>query len=194
MVNTNINQSIADVLTSIGVTDSEQQSRVLAVLDKERAEFLSGLAQLQDSIVTTVNDASRLTGTEGSVEERLAYVLEMTQSAANTTMDEIDALTQLTDDAKVHKHAQNILVAQGYQDLCGQFLNQIIQLINQLHGGLNKLAETAEQSGVATIQLDTDQPSNTGASAEGPQLKSASANRVAHNQDDVDDLLSDLGL
>ena len=91
MVDTNINQSIADVLTSIGVTDSEQQSRVLAVLDKERAEFLSGLAQLRDSIVTTVNDASRLTGTEGSVEERLAYVLEMTQSAANTTMDEIDA-------------------------------------------------------------------------------------------------------
>ncbi len=186
-------QALAEALSKSGVVDEAQRSEVLSIVEREFSDFSKRIDALNQHIVATVNDASRLTGSEGSVEERLAYVLEMTQNAANTTMDEVDAISSITDDDEIQKHAQNILVAQGYQDLCGQFLQQIIQLINQLHEGLNRLGESASSAGLkapGTAPVgDAD-----GASAEGPQLKTASANKVAHNQDDVDDLLSDLGL
>jgi chemotaxis protein CheZ len=79
-------------------------------------------------------------------------------------------------------------LAQGFQDLTGQVLRQVIGLVEEVETNLVKLVKVAgqpQQSG-ETKKVDP-------LKAEGPQINAKNKPNVVNNQDDVDDLLSSLG-
>ncbi|MFI8609094.1 protein phosphatase CheZ [Pseudomonas sp. NPDC077649] len=104
------------------------------------------------------------------------------------------------DSSKLSGHLNDILLAQDYQDLTGQVIKRVTQLVTEVESNLLKLVLMASQvDRFAGIQHDHEQlraeqeklkePSR----GEGPQIHADKRDDVAASQDDVDDLLSSLG-
>jgi len=77
-----------------------------------------------------------------------------------------------------------VLMAQSYQDLTGQMIGRVIQLVDEVEGGLVEL--------VARVGNGSVEHAASGTHAEGPQIDE-DRDGVVNNQDDVDDLLASLG-
>lgn len=92
----------------------------------------------------------------------------------------------------------DIVVSQSYQDITGQLIRRVINLVTNVETHLVGLMEMAAQverlSGVEILSDTDDQQTNkkNPIQAEGPQINKESAD-VVSNQDEVDDLLSSLG-
>lgn len=182
--------------------------------------------------------------------ERLSYVLELTESAANTTMDLVDAsvpiaeelgvqsrllkadwksladkegsLTELKDLGRttetflqeiekgsdtLHTNFTEILLAQGFQDITGQLIKRVINLVNEVESSLVQLVAVAGQVDRITGTKREEVPDTTKLSEEqqklseekqqlkghGPQVLAKEMDGVVTDQDEVDDLLSSLG-
>ncbi|WP_028110170.1 protein phosphatase CheZ [Ferrimonas futtsuensis] len=162
--------------------------------------------------------------------ERLNYVIEMTEQAANRTMDALDEsmpkvsdlqnrikglqpgwnklmqkqielaefktlchemdafMTTSVNDAELIKdHLNQVLMAQDFQDLTGQVIRRVIDLVREVEENLvSMLTVFGEQADVNRQTVDS-------AAAEGPVVSSENKAEVVNGQDEVDDLLSSLG-
>ena len=175
--------------------------------------------------------------------ERLAYVVKLTEAAANRTMDLVEHSTPLvngmgqearalstdwgrfmrrevgaeefrelarrvdsfltrseTQNNIVSANLTDILLAQDYQDLTGQVIKRVTQLVTEVESNLLKLVLMASQvDRFAGIEHDRDamraenNSQKNQAKGEGPQIHADTRNDVVSGQDDVDDLLSSLG-
>lgn len=104
------------------------------------------------------------------------------------------------DSAKLSGHLNDILLAQDYQDLTGQVIKRVTQLVTEVESNLLKLVLMASQvDRFAGIEHDHEllraeqQQQKEPSHGEGPQIHADKRDDVASNQDDVDDLLSSLG-
>ena len=175
--------------------------------------------------------------------ERLAYVVKLTEAAANRTMDLVENSTPLvnglgqeakelsadwgrfmrreigaeefrelarridsfltlseTQNTIVSANLTDILLAQDFQDLTGQVIKRVTQLVTDVESNLLKLVLMASQvDRFAGIEHDRDalraenNLQKNQAKGEGPQIHADTRNDVVSGQDDVDDLLSSLG-
>lgn len=181
--------------------------------------------------IASISDAS----------DRLSYVIELTESNAHKTIDQVDRSLQLVADlensfdqrremldelaalkegnpqlealhAKASSYANHsygeltdikecltsILLGQEYQDITGQLIKRVIQLVTDIEDELVSMMELASRvTRVSGIEMEpapvAEEPANGEVKAEGPQMAGASKADVATSQDDVDDLLSSLG-
>lgn len=104
------------------------------------------------------------------------------------------------DSDKLSGHLNDILLAQDYQDLTGQVIKRVTQLVTEVESNLLKLVLMASQvDRFAGIQHDYEQlrgeqeKQKEPSRGEGPQIHADKRDDVAASQDDVDDLLSSLG-
>ncbi|WP_120995441.1 protein phosphatase CheZ [Stutzerimonas urumqiensis] len=104
------------------------------------------------------------------------------------------------DTQKLSGHLNDILLAQDYQDLTGQVIKRVTQLVTQVENDLVKLVLMASQVDRFTHlkhdheQIRQEQQQQKAPSkGEGPQIHADKREDVVSNQDDVDDLLSSLG-
>lgn len=170
--------------------------------------------------------------------ERLNYVIEMTDKAANRTMDAVEAclpiadsfndriqqvmpgwqslmsrelglgqfkdLCKLLDDFlqvsvkdadSLRQYLTEILMAQDFQDLTGQMIRRVINLVQEVEVKLVEMltmfSETELASSAGTEPVIQEIVS--GIESEGPIMNATERTDVVDGQDDVDDLLSSLG-
>jgi chemotaxis protein CheZ len=106
-----------------------------------------------------------------------------------------------TGTSALNKKLQNILLEQGFQDLTGQVLKRVIELIGDVEKDLVKLVVMASQVEEITGMVTSTPADELDRQAliekrkvepEGPQINKARENIVT-GQDEVDDLLSSLG-
>ena len=178
------------------------------------------------------------------VNERLNYVMNMTEKAANDTMDLVEAsaplvnyisyeaqsltadwqrftrrempldefrdlarrveaflLRSLHDSDQMSAHLNDILTAQSFQDLTGQVIKRVTELIGYVEDSLARMGGMARTVDlVAGIEHDPEtlqkssQPRQSDSRGEGPQIRADKGEDVVSDQVDVDDLLSSLGL
>jgi chemotaxis protein CheZ len=92
-------------------------------------------------------------------------------------------------DAKhLNKGLSDVMMAQDFQDLTGQIIRQVIELVQDLEEGLVSVIKKSGRMGAVveeTKEMDIV--------AEGPQVNKEDDPNVMTGQDDVDDLLSSLG-
>ena len=85
-----------------------------------------------------------------------------------------------------------VLMAQDFQDLTGQIIRRVINLVNEIEGNLVKLIRIQGENYVREDKTD-----KSGAAGEtileGPQVPGKESTDVMRGQDDVDDLLASLG-
>lgn len=100
----------------------------------------------------------------------------------------------------VSSNLNDILLAQDYQDLTGQVIKRVTQLVTEVESNLLKLVLMAGQvDRFAGIEHDREailsekDPKKHLAKGEGPQIHADKREDVMSGQDDVDDLLSSLG-
>lgn len=117
-------------------------------------------------------------------------------------------LDQLLNDAAndsvaLNKMLTKVLLAQGYQDLTGQVIRRVIDMVKEVEDHLVAMlasfGEHAPQSDKSLVDKSQSEKPKTVAKsgdnvkAEGPIIDAAKRDDVVNNQDDVDDLLSSLG-
>jgi chemotaxis protein CheZ len=89
-----------------------------------------------------------------------------------------------------------VLMAQGYQDLTGQVIRRVIELVKEVEDSLVSMLTAFGD--VGELQLEEDNPQTSKkqtdtVKAEGPIIDADTRDDVVSGQDDVDDLLSSLG-
>ncbi|ASF13651.1 MULTISPECIES: protein phosphatase CheZ [Shewanella] len=164
--------------------------------------------------------------------ERLSYVIDMTEQAANKTMDAVEECLPLANaltaniqqvmpswdklmrreialsDFKVLCHnvqhlmsrseldsnrlrelLNQILMAQDFQDLTGQMIRRVIDLVMEVESNLVSMLTVFGEQPIIESQIT--QKNNI--EAEGPIMNAELRQDVVTGQDEVDDLLSSLG-
>ena len=193
--------------------------------------------ELHDSINSFVVDANiaQMASSEiPDAAERLTYVIDMTEEAANTTLGAVEDAMPLAE--TLHKDAQHlselwskfnarqltvqdfremsielsvflrdtqensealnaklsaVLMAQGYQDLSGQIIRKVIDLVHDME---DKLVELVRLSGAKPLPGSNAEMANgPDIAAAGPVVPGVDKADAVQGQDDVDDLLSSLG-
>lgn len=92
---------------------------------------------------------------------------------------------------QLHGKLSEVLLAQGYQDITGQIIRKVIDLVNDVEG---KLVELIRLSGQRKPTSEPQAaPGRKDISAQGPVVPGVDKGDLVNNQDDVDDLLSSLG-
>jgi chemotaxis protein CheZ len=89
----------------------------------------------------------------------------------------------------IRRNLAEVLLTQGYQDLTGQIIRGVMQLVQELESTLAKLVRLAGAE-AAPRSAEPD----AAARGHGPVVPGVTQGRVATGQQDVDDLLSDLGM
>ncbi|MDA7746368.1 protein phosphatase CheZ [Psychromonas sp.] len=192
--------------------------------------------ELHDALLNFQND-TRLVDMAGEelpdAQNRLNYVIDMTDKAANTTMDAVDyclpiadklmqdleaitpnweglmtrdlalgdfkTLCHSIDDLFTHSKGSaqelrdkltEILMAQEFQDLTGQIITRVIELVKEIESKLIIILKVCSKQ---EAKASTSKKQRKNIEAEGPIIDAESRSDVVHGQDDVDDLLSSLG-
>ncbi len=95
---------------------------------------------------------------------------------------------KLDDESEVFRNSiAELMVAQDFQDLTGQVIRQVIELVQEIEHRLVIVIKSANPVKDRKPVLLND------ISAEGPQVGGASGKSIVNDQDDVDELLSSLG-
>lgn len=102
---------------------------------------------------------------------------------------ELEAFLQMvTDDSKVlHAKMSEVLMAQDFQDLTGQIIRKVIDLVHDVE---DKLVGLVRISGNKLPEVKKDHGKEI---LEGPVVPGLDQGDIVKGQDDVDDLLSSLG-
>lgn len=151
---------------------------------------------------------------------RLAHVLRLTDDAAHRTMDLVEQCGPLADQiareaeqllssaaavarnpllgtflqqtahsmTAVRAKLAEVLLAQGYQDLSGQIIRSVMLLVDELEAALGELVQLSGSEGL----VDADQHSKR--DAYGPVVPGVAHGNAVSGQQDVDALLSGLGM
>jgi len=202
-------------------------------------EQIGELTRELHEALLSFNDDTRLVDIAGEdlpdAKNRLNYVIEMTDKAANTTMDAVDyclpiadklitdlevitpnweglmtrnlelgdfkTLCHSIDDLFTHSKGSavdlrnkltEILMAQEFQDLTGQMINKVIDLVQEVESKLVVILKVCSKKNEITESTNKDKKQKN-IEAEGPIMDAESRSDVVNGQDDVDDLLSSLG-
>ncbi|WP_370977990.1 protein phosphatase CheZ [Agaribacterium sp. ZY112] len=123
---------------------------------------------------------------------------EMTKAEFKKLAQRIDEfLIQMGDGTEqLNKSLQDIILEQGFQDLTGQALKKVIDLVTDVERelvDLMRIAGQVEQVTGLAIEEQQEQEKENSSKGEGPVIKPELRDDVVNGQDDVDDLLSSLG-
>ncbi len=110
-------------------------------------------------------------------------------------------LRSLHDSDQISGHLNDILLAQSFQDLTGQVIKRVTELIGYVDESLLRMGNMARSvDQVAGIEHDQaalqqgNKMQQSRSRGEGPQIRADKAEDIVSDQVDVDDLLSSLGL
>jgi len=101
------------------------------------------------------------------------------------------------DASTTYDNLSEILMAQDFQDLTGQVIQQVTTLVREVEEHLLSLVMMASHvdkiTGTVYQPADEERKNESAEQGVGPQIKADEQENVVSGQDDVDDLLSSLG-
>lgn len=205
-----LHTAIRDFHLGIGLQASEQVEHELSEMADARSRLnyvISMTEEAANKTMDRVDEAAPLIRDmvdQGNAikSDWAAYLAQHQPNAEQQQLfDRVSRLldTVSTQGAGIHEHLTEILMAQGFQDLSGQVIKRVIELVSDVEKSLVNLVKLASNvERVAGIESDEstrlkvdDEQSRI--RAEGPQMQNSSKRDVVSGQDDVDDLLSSLG-
>ncbi|WP_351079042.1 protein phosphatase CheZ [Shewanella sp. CAL98-MNA-CIBAN-0140] len=230
-------QELVELLTSGNQAEADDYIRELATpLQRELFEEVGKLTRQLHSALKDFkvdNRLSELANTEiPDAKERLNYVIDMTEQAANKTMDAVEECLPLADTIisniqsvtpmwdklmrrdielgefkslchdvqqfmshsehdsnRLRELLNQILMAQDFQDLTGQMIRRVIDLVREVETNLVSMLTVFGDNASELLPTINDNKIE----AEGPIMHAERREDVVTGQDEVDDLLSSLG-
>ena len=95
------------------------------------------------------------------------------------------------DSAQLHLNMTEIMMAQDFQDLTGQVIKRVIELVKEVEDSLIHLLTVFGEPGSNNANEEEKAVDNNG--VEGPIIDAETREDAVSSQDEVDDLLSSLG-
>ncbi|MBL4744095.1 MAG: protein phosphatase CheZ [Cycloclasticus sp.] len=223
-IENNDDETAGDLLNTMSVVREKSLFKEVGQLTRQLHDSLASFA-LDDQL-------TELTDKEiPDAKERLNYVIEMTNEAANKTLNAIDEVIPVTNEMQrqseelskkwnkfmsrdlsldefkkmsgeisvfldascknskfVHEKANEIMLAQGFQDLTGQIIKKVIGLVQNVE---DSLVELVKFSG--PVETGSAINKEEKGKLEGPAVPGVVVEGAVNSQDEVDDLLSSLG-
>lgn len=93
----------------------------------------------------------------------------------------------------VSAQLSEVMLAQDFQDLTGQVIRRVIDLVQEVEEGLVGLVRVAGERMVRTEEIPLPADNRNDSHGHGPAVPGLDDSGVVHGQDEVDDLLSSLG-
>ena len=172
--------------------DDAWRSNVDELIQWRSQPLVQGLVRLARELEQALGTGSG----GGSLAEaclRLEHVVKVSEDASHHTLDLIqecgtllgslgnaDAGAQATVVAAIRSRLSEMTAAQGYQDLTGQIIRRVVDLVRSVDEGLGEYAP------------GNDRPLQLSSHGHGPSIQGLDA--PAASQDDANSLLSSLGL
>ena len=188
------------------LTNFQLDSRIsdLATADipdaKERLNYV--ITRTEEAANKTMDAVEAIFPVVDTIQSQIKTVNPLWSKLMNNKLDltefkslciDIDALLTHTDKETEHMRAlmTDVLMAQDFQDLTGQVIRKVIELVREVEDSLiNMLTAFGINSDNA---LEQSKPKVGDNLVEGPIVDSQKRDDVVDSQDDVDDLLSSLG-
>ena len=228
---------LVELLSAGEQSQADDLFRELAVpLQRELFEEVGKLTrQLHSALMDfqVDNRLAELASTEiPDAKQRLNYVIDLTEQAANKTMDAVEECLPLAnaltsniqrvmptwdrlmrreialnefkvlchdvqdlmtrsenDSTRLRELLNQILMAQDFQDLTGQMIRRVIDLVMEVENNLVSMLTVFGEQPV----IDNQIAQKNNIEAEGPIMNAELRQDVVTGQDEVDDLLSSLG-
>ncbi|HEB55063.1 MAG TPA: protein phosphatase CheZ [Gammaproteobacteria bacterium] len=193
-----LTRELHDAISAFGMDDR--------IADITEHDIPDARQRLNFVITKTADAADRtLTAVEESIpicenmEAQAAEILESWRQFTQREMDaqgfrklskEIDGflLTQSEGFSALKAHLNDVLMAQDFQDLTGQIITRVINLVAEVEGNLVSLIK------LAGLPEHNEQPrEKSRQELEGPAVPGVDSGDTVSGQDEVDDLLSSLG-
>ncbi|MCD5973445.1 MULTISPECIES: protein phosphatase CheZ [Pseudomonas] len=180
------------------ITDATERLSYVVRLTENAANRTMDLVEESTPLMHSLNDeAKALSADWGRFMRREVSADEFRELARR-----VDGFLTRTekDTHQVSSHLNDILLAQDFQDLTGQVIKRVTQLVTEVESNLLKLVLMASHvdrfAGIEhddeSIRAEKD-PEKHIKQGEGPQIHADKREDVVSGQDDVDDLLSSLG-
>ena len=217
-------QQAKALVTALEQNNQQEASNLIGEMTQiHESELFQKLSALTENLHLTldqIDDSALLMQTKHDIPdaaERLEYVIQTTEQASNQTLDTAEeALQHLeliqmllkenisSDDldnikleiTKISENLTNIMLAQSFQDLTGQVLNRVILVISSLEQSLIQLIEHSghEYDLIPDrVQSEEDKKAKEMIGV-GPNVTQKSKKDSVETQEDIDDLLSGLGI
>lgn len=183
-----LDDSMAE-LVEVDMPDAtERLHYVIETTEQAAHQTLSALEQAMPVSERLKNRAEHLNGQWEKFTHR-----ELTVDEFKLLSDELsEFLQQLSlDSQELHGKMNDIMMAQGFQDITGQVIKKVIALVKDVESRLVHLIRLA--GNVHTSKDDEQLKKQKMADEHGPAVPGVTKSEVVSGQDDVDDLLSSLG-
>lgn len=178
-------------ITESDIPDAKERLGYVITMTEQAAHRTLGLVEEALPISDQLKDnANKLHGQWTRFRNK-----DMNVEEFRALSNEIDGFLNQTvgDAADINGKLSEVMMAQDYQDLTGQIIRRVINLVQEVE---DKLVELVRMSGQERLRQQED----TGSSDRealmkgvGPQVPGVDSADVVSGQDDVDELLSSLG-
>ena len=176
------NEDIPDAQSRLTYVIEETEKAANTTMDAVE-QSMSIVETMKGQLDSLMPEWKKLMNREIELDEFKSMCLDLDKHLESSVADADKMMGLLTE----------VLMAQGYQDLTGQVIRRVIELVKEVEDSLVHML-TVFGGAEATKATKTSQPKVEKAIvAEGPIIDAESRDDVVSGQDDVDDLLSSLG-
>lgn len=167
---------------------------------KERLNYV--ISRTEDAANKTMDAVESIFPVVDSIQEQIKTVNPLWQKLMHNKLElsefkslclDIDVLLETTEKETAHMHAlmTDVLMAQDFQDLTGQVIRKVIDLVREVEDSLINMLTAF---GISSENNKEEAKPKMGENlVEGPIVNKEERDDVVADQDDVDDLLSSLG-
>lgn len=191
-----LTRELHDAISNFGVDDSISKMAEHSIPDaRERLNFV--ISKTDEAANKTLEAVEESIPVCNSLNEQALELHKTWQQFTNRELS-ADQFRQLSKDindffvstyqiAKVKDHLTEVLLAQEYQDLTGQIIKKVINLVSDVE---DKLVGLIQITGAPQVKSLKDEDAS---SLDGPVVPGLEHKDTVSGQDEVDDLLSSLG-
>ncbi len=197
-------RQLHDSLTSFAL-DSRMQSLAESDIPDAKARLNHVIAMTEDSanrtltaVESTLPIAEQLQNSADDLHQQWERFRNKDMSVAEfrSMSKEIDAFLSVTRDnaGRIHGNLSEVMMAQGFQDLTGQIIRRVINLVQEVEDNLVELIRLSGSVETEAADKTAAQQNNELMQGVGPQVPGVGdTTGSVSGQDEVDDLLSSLG-
>ncbi len=179
---------LAEIAKSEMPDAAERLRHVISLTEDAANTTLSAVEQTMPLAETLRTDARRLAASWERFKARQMNIEDF--RVMSRELERFLRDTQKNSEA-LHAKLSEVLIAQGYQDLTGQIICKVIDLVSDVEG---KLVELVRLSGVHGIEArPARETARRDIKVAGPVVPGMNKSDAVSSQDEVDDLLSSLG-
>lgn len=185
--NFQVDSRLNDIATA-DIPDAKERLNFVITRTEEAA---NNTMDAVESIFPVIDNIQRKIKTIDPVWQELVQN-KLDGQAFKQLCDDIDSLLKNTDQdmSTIHSKMTSIIMAQDFQDITGQIIRQVIDLVRELEenliGMLTAFGLSSEVKSPAAPKVGKNL-------VEGPIVNAETRTDAVSNQNDVDDLLSSLG-